>query len=63
MTMTRLESRAKQEIMDILAKQGYVTYSKLLNNFHINLTADPKVIGYMIPNKGVIVLNKNLDLD
>ena len=61
--MTKLERFAKAKLQDILNKQGYPTYSKLLDSFDINLTGDPSVIGYMIPNKGVIVLNKSLDMD
>lgn len=61
--MTKLELAAKYQIEDILNEQGYPTYAKLLSLFDINLTSDPDVIGYMIPDKAKIVLNKDLDID
>lgn len=63
MTMTRREFLAKREIRKILSQEGYPTYSYLIQDFDINLTKDPDVIGYMIPGKGVIVLNDGLDLE
>lgn len=63
MSMTKLERRAKEEVLDILSKEGYPTYARLLNKFDVNLTADPGVVGYMEPDKGRIVLNKGLDIE
>lgn len=63
MSMTNYERRAKQEILDILSKEGYPTYARLLNKFDVNLTSDPGVVGYMEPGKGRIVLNKGLDIE
>ena len=63
MSMTREERIAKNEIQNILGRDGYKTYSELLDDFDVNLTLDPGVVGYMIPEKGVIVLNRELDLD
>lgn len=63
MSMTREERIAKNEILRILAKTGYPTYASLLDEFDVNLTEDPGVIGYMKPDKGLIVLNRGLDLD
>ncbi len=63
MAMTKREFRGKQEIRKILAKEGYPTYSYLIEDFDIHLTKDPDVIGYMIPSKGVITLNEGLDLE
>ena len=63
MAITREEYIAKKQIMDILSKQGYPTYAHLLDLFDLNLTSDPSVVGYMIPDKGVIVLNRNLDIE
>ena len=63
MAMTKLEYYAKQEIIDILNKQGYPTYAKIFDKFDLNLTSDPNVIGYMLVNKAKIVLNKNLSID
>ena len=62
-SMTKLERAAKNQIEDVLNKQGYPTYSRLLDLFDVNLTADPEVIGYMIPGKAKIVLNKDLSID
>lgn len=63
MSMTKREFLAKKEIRNILAKEGYPTYSYLIQDFDIHLTKDPAVIGYMIPSKGVITLNEALDLE
>lgn len=61
--MTATELAAKRQLLDILNKQGYPTYSRLLDHFHINLTNDPEVIAFMEPGKGRIVLNRGLDLE
>ena len=63
MAMTKREFLAKNEIRLLLAKKGYVTYSNLLKDFEIHLTKDPEVIGYMIPDRGVITVNEGLDID
>ena len=49
--------------MDILNKQGYPSYAKLVNLFDIYLTDDEDVVGYMIPGKAKIVLNQGLNID
>lgn len=61
MAMTKIEYIAKDQIKRILKKQGYPTYAKLFDLFDLNLTRDPKVIGYMVPGKAKIVLNIGLD--
>ena len=63
MAMTSREALAKQELTKFLQQQGYATYAKLLNMFHLNLTQDPRVLGYMEPEKGRIVLNSSVDID
>lgn len=63
MSMTKRDYLAKKEIRNILSQEGYPTYSYLIEDFEIHLTKDPEVIGYMIPNKGVIVLNEGLNLE
>ena len=60
---TVLNESAKTEIIRILRKQGYATYANLVDLFDIYLTDDPEVIGYMIPGKAKIVLNKNLSIN
>ena len=55
-----LRNDAKEQIMNLLKKQGYPTYAHLVNFFNIYLTDNPEVIGYMVPGKSVIVLNKDL---
>ena len=62
MAITKREYYAKKQIMDILAKEGHKTYAELLDYFDLNLTKDPNVIAYMIPDKAVIVINENLDI-
>ena len=63
MSMTREERFAKNEILRILSENGYPTYANLLDDFDINLTEDPGVVGYMEPSKGKIVLNRGLDIE
>ena len=63
MSMTRREKAAKDEIMKILKKEGYVTYAKLLSNFDVNLTTNPKYVGYIDLRTGTMVLNEGLDID
>ena len=60
---TTKRNDAKNQIMDILNKQGYPSYARLLNLFDVYLTDDPEVIGYMIPGKARIVLNGGLNTD
>lgn len=61
--MTLEEQATKEDIMDRLGQQGYPTYAHLLDKFALHLTADPSVIGYMVPDKGIIVLNRFLSLN
>ena len=59
-----LEAQAtKAEVMDRLGEQGYPTYAHLLDKFALHLTEDPEVIAYMVPDKGIIVLNRFLSLN
>lgn len=53
---------AKKQIIKLLREQGYPRYAKLVSLFDIFLTDDPETIGYMIPNKAVIVLNEGLNI-
>lgn len=59
---TTLRNDAKSEIINILRKQGYPTYARLLDLMDVYLTDDPNVIGYMIPDKAKIVLNQELSI-
>lgn len=61
MSMTREEKFAKQLIMRNLSEQGYPTYAKLLNEFDLNLTENPRVVAFMEPDKGRIVVNRGLE--
>ena len=63
MAVTREEYLGKKQIMDRLSREGYPTYASLLDLFDLNLTNDPQVVGYMIPDRGVIVVNRNLDIE
>ena len=63
MAMTRRDAAAKNEVRKQLSKEGYPTYSYLIEDFDIYLTKDPGVIGYMIPDKGIIVLNEGLHME
>ena len=61
--MTLEEQATKEEVMDRLGEQGYPTYAHLLDKFALHLTEDPEVIAYMVPDKGIIVLNRFLSLN
>ena len=63
MAMTKREEDARNYLFHYLGKQGYKTYGKLLQQFHLNLTKDPNVLGYMEPKTGRIVVNSSLDVD
>lgn len=63
MAMTKTEYYAKQQILNNLNEQGYPKYAELLNQYDVNLTADPDVVGYTEVGRGRIVLNKNLKLE
>ena len=58
-----LNNSAKNQIMRVLREEGYPSYAKLLDLFDIYLTDDPEVIGYMVPDKAKIVLNKDLSIN
>ena len=61
--MTKRERLAKSQVMNVLGKQGYATYARLLQLFDMHLTKDPDVVAYMIPSKAIIVINEGLDID
>lgn len=63
MAMTYYEEVAKREILKVLAENGYKAYAKLLQLFEVNITKDPDVVAYMVPDKGKIVVNEGLDID
>ena len=63
MAMTAIEKIAKEQILDILGKQGYRTYSLICSKFDINLTEDPEVVAYMDASRARIVINSNLDIN
>lgn len=63
MAMTEREKLGREIIIKSLRKHGYVTYSNLLSDFHLNFTKDPRVLGYMEPKAGRIVVNSSLDMD
>lgn len=60
MGMTKKEQIGKKEIIKELGSKGYATYAKLFSLFELHFTADPSVIGYMVPQKGIITINENL---
>lgn len=59
---TTLRNDAKKQIIKILHSQSYHKYASLVSMFDIYLTDDPEVVGYMVPDKAKIVLNKDLDI-
>lgn len=65
MKMSKLEQAAKNQIIDILNKQGYPTYSKLLDKLDvklINTEKDPDSIAYLDTRTATIYLNPNLTI-
>ena len=60
---TTLNRAAKDQIIKTLRQQGYATYANLTELFDIYLTDDPNVVGYMIPDRAKIVLNKDLSIE
>lgn len=58
-----LSKGAKKQIIKKLREQGYATYARLLDLFDVYLTDDPNHVAYMIPNKAVVVFNKELSID
>ena len=58
-----LNNAAKRQIMRILREQGYPSYARLLDLFDVYLTDDPEVVGYMLPGKAAITLNKELSIE
>ena len=63
MAMTRYERAAKDQLMDLLAKQGYKTYSLLLHYLDVNLTENPNTIAFIDTEKACITINKHLRLN
>lgn len=63
MSMTKREQVAKQEIINLLYKEGYRVYGNILKLFDLHLTTDPNVVGYMIPDKAEITINSNLSIE
>lgn len=61
MSMTREERKAKSYLVRLLRTNGYPTYAKILDRFDLNYTNDPNAIAYMLPGKGVIVINRAVD--
>lgn len=58
--MTREEQATKDQLCDLLGQNGYKTYAHLFSKFALHLTEDPETIGFMVPDKGIICLNRNL---
>ncbi len=65
MKMSKLEQAAKNQIIDILNKQGYPTYSKLLDKLDVKLIdteKDPNSIAYLDTRTATIYLNPDLTI-
>lgn len=58
-----LDRKAKAKLIQILKTNGYKTYAKILDRFNVFMTEDPKAIAYMLPAKGVIVINRGVDIE
>lgn len=65
MRMNELEQAAKREIQNILNKQGYPTYSRLLDKLDvklINTEKNPEAVAYLDTSTATIYLNPNLNI-
>ena len=64
-SMTQDEVLFKRNVLNYLAKDGFPAYANYLEKFHFNFLtsaqAKEKFVAAMIPNKGVILINPNLD--
>lgn len=58
--MIWLDQDAKDQLTDILRKQGYATYARIFQLFDFYYTDDPNVVAYMIPQKAAIVMNSEV---
>ena len=66
MKMSKLEHAAKNQIIDILNKQGYPTYSRLLDKLDVKLidtNKSPEAIAYLDTRTATIYLNPNLNIE
>lgn len=63
MAMTKEEKGTKNWLYQHLLDEGYATYAKLFWELDFHLTADPTIVGYMMPETGTITVNRNLDAD
>ena len=54
------DQEARDALTDILRKQGYATYARILQLFDFYYTDDDDVIAYMIPQKAAIVMNEKV---
>lgn len=61
--MTKEERDTKRYISNKLASQGYPTYADIFSEFDLHLTSNPRVLGYMVPAKGYITINRDIDED
>ena len=60
MSMTQEERKLKRYLRNTLNTQGYPTYARILDKFHTYFTSDPRVVAYMEPGKGKIVINRGV---
>lgn len=64
MKMSKLEHAAKNQIMDILNKQGYPTYSKLLQKLDVKLLdKGSEAVAYLDTRTATIYLNAGLSIE
>ena len=60
MAMSNFERMARDQISDVLGKQGYRTYALLLQQLELNLTEDPTVVGFLDTKNARITVNRKL---
>lgn len=64
MKMSKLEQAAKNQVMDILNKQGYPTYSKLLQKLDVKLLdKNSEAVAYLDTRTATIYLNAGLSIE
>ena len=57
------DQEAKNELTNILRRQGYATYARILQLFDFYYTDDEDTVAYMIPQQAAIVMNEKVNTE
>ena len=61
--MDALDRKAKSALKSLLKTNGYKTYAKILDRFVVNMTNDPSCVACMLPGRGIIRINRGVDIE